>query len=133
MGTRFVASEESGAHPRYKELIVAAGDDGTVLTDEFSVMWPDAVTSAGVLRHALDTAAASPDEIVGHTPVGDTVIDIPRFGVPPPTHGSTGNIDAMALYAGEGAGAVTRIQAAAEIVRDIETQAGALLGRALVV
>ena len=41
---------------------------------------------------------------------------VPRFAPLPPTRGSTGAIEAMPLYAGRSAGAVTAIQPAAEIV-----------------
>ena len=39
-GTRFLASEESGAHPIYKERLLAA--DQTVLTELFGAGWPAA-------------------------------------------------------------------------------------------
>ena len=39
-GTRFLASEESGAHPGYKNRLVE--DDETVLTELFGMTWPRA-------------------------------------------------------------------------------------------
>src|SRR3954463_7108692 len=40
MGTRFVASEECDAHPRYKARLLAAEGRDTVLTELFDVGWP---------------------------------------------------------------------------------------------
>jgi NAD(P)H-dependent flavin oxidoreductase YrpB (nitropropane dioxygenase family) len=40
MGTRFVASDESDAHPRYKARLLQAGARDTALTELFDVGWP---------------------------------------------------------------------------------------------
>src|SRR5919204_563323 len=40
VGTRLLATEESGAHPRYVAALLEAGAEDAVLTDAFSVMWP---------------------------------------------------------------------------------------------
>jgi nitronate monooxygenase len=42
VGTRFLATPESGAHPDYVAAMLAAGDEDTVLTMRFSIGWPDA-------------------------------------------------------------------------------------------
>src|SRR6266508_2234174 len=63
MGTRFVATVESGAHPAYKDAIVRADAAATVVTDAFRVGWPDPVTSARVLRSALERNAALDDDV----------------------------------------------------------------------
>ena len=54
MGTRFVASDECDAHPRYKARLLEAEGRDTVLTELFDVGWPrriacsaTAPTSAG--------------------------------------------------------------------------------------
>ncbi|MDF6043369.1 nitronate monooxygenase [Streptomyces sp. JH14] len=48
-----------------------------------------------------------------------------------PTRTTTGQVDAMPLYAGEAVGAVTRIEPAADVIRELATGAVALLNRAL--
>jgi len=48
-------------------------------------------------------------------------IPVPRFGPQPPTRDSTGEIAAMALYAGQSAGAVRDVRTAAEIVAELAT------------
>jgi nitronate monooxygenase len=126
VGTRFVASAESDAHPRYQELLVAAAGEDTVYTEAFSVMWPDAPHR--VLRSAVD-AAERADEVVGEMEIAGTREPVPRFAVPAPTRDTTGTIDAMALYAGQSVGSVRAVEPAAAIVRDLAEGAERLLAR----
>ena len=42
VGTRFVASSESTAHPTYIDALIRSGADDTVLTTAFGEGWPDA-------------------------------------------------------------------------------------------
>ena len=125
LGTRFVATPESGFHPRYIQNIVDATSEDTVYTERFSVMWPDAPHR--ILKQALAAAAASREQVVGEAKLGGNTIGIPRFSVFSPLAGSTGNIDAMAQYAGESAGSVDAIKPAAEIVADLVRGAQQLL------
>jgi NAD(P)H-dependent flavin oxidoreductase YrpB (nitropropane dioxygenase family) len=128
MGTRFVATPESGAHPAYKEAIVRARGDGTVLTDAFRTDWPDSVASARVLRSAMERNASLPDgATVATVQIGPTTLDVPRFGFIPPPATADGDIEAMALYAGESAGLIDAIVPAAEIVARTVRQADELL------
>ena len=132
MGTRFVATEESGAHPLYKKAICTAGAGDTVLTDEFRTGWPDEVTSSRVLRDALDAASRRPDdEPVGTMQMGPMVVDVAKLGVPPPVATSDGDVAAMAMYAGESAALIDRVEPAAAVVQRVATQAGQLLARAV--
>ncbi|MGH9034051.1 MAG: NAD(P)H-dependent flavin oxidoreductase [Acidimicrobiia bacterium] len=122
MGTRFVATPESGAHPAYKQAI--ARETGTVLTDEFRVEWPDAIVTSRVLRSAVEHAAELPDDaVVARVTMGPITIDVPRFGVVPPTTTAEGDIAAMALYAGESAALIDAVEPAGEIVARIVHQA----------
>ena len=118
VGTRFVATRESYAHPAYIDALVAADSDDSVLTEAFGVGWPDAPHR--VLRSAIDAATAAPTEIVGETaPQGGKVIPMPRFGISAPTPDTTGDIGAMALYAGRSVGSIDRIMTAAEVVEEL--------------
>ena len=69
-----------------------------------------------VLRSAIAAAEALDAAEAGVLRIAGAEIPVPRFGAQPPTRDSTGAIEAMALYAGQSAGAVTRVQPAAEIV-----------------
>ena len=117
VGTRFLAATEADVHPDYLSLLIDAGAEDTVLTTAFSVMWPDAPHR--VLQSAVAAAQASPDDIVGEIVMGDERMPLPRFAVPCPGRATSGNIAAMALYAGESVGSVRRVQSAAEIVDEL--------------
>src|SRR3546814_16396658 len=40
LGTAFIATEESFAHPYHKQRLIDAGADDTRLTDAFYINWP---------------------------------------------------------------------------------------------
>jgi len=124
VGTRFVAARESDAHPDYVAALIAAVAGDTILTEAFSRDWPDAPHR--VLRSSADALEAHTDDIVAMRGNGDTVH---RGSSEPPARHVTGAVAAMALYAGQSVGSVTRIQPAAEIVRELMTEAEALLAR----
>jgi nitronate monooxygenase len=72
-----------------------------------------------VLRSALERAEALDEEVVGEMNLGRDRVSVPRFSPDNPPLDATGRIDAMALYAGEGVGAVRRRERAAAIVADL--------------
>jgi len=125
IGTRFAASTESGAHPSYVKALLAASAADTCLTQAFSVMWPDAPHR--VLRSAITAAEALTEDIIGEVRDVEQAIPVRRFSVIPPTRGTVGHIDAMALYAGESVTNVSSVQPAAAIVAELVTGAEALL------
>jgi len=127
IGTRFVAAEESPAHPRYIEALIAAGPGDTTLTTAFSVMWPDAPHR--VLSSCVDALAVYTGDRVGRSMVAGSPVDLPPGAVVPPDIHTTGTIEAMPLYAGQSVGAVRRRESARRIIEDLVTTADACLGR----
>jgi len=125
VGTRFVATHEANSHPDYVDALVHAQAADTILTTAFSVMWPDAPHR--VLRSCVEAAEALEGDIVGEMPMGVVQMPLPKFAVPCPTRDMTGKIAAMALYAGQSVSAVTRVQSAAEVVRELADGAERLL------
>lgn len=129
VGSRFVASRESKAHPVYKAALVAAAIGDTVINEEFGreTGWPDAPNR--VLRSALDEASAFDGRVVAQQRLPDTDEPMPiaRFSPLPPTDDCEGNIAAMALYAGESVASIHDVQSAADIVRELSEGAEALL------
>ena len=125
VGTRFVASEEADTHPDYAAALVAAEPADTVLTTTFSNMWPDAPHR--VLRSCVEAAERFEGDIVGEVVMGQGSMPIPRLAPPCPGRDTTGTISAMALYAGQSVGAVTRVEPAADIVRELSEGAEELL------
>ena len=101
--------------------------ENTVYTQAFSTNWPDAPHR--VLRSCVEAAEALTGDVVGETP---SVVGPPetvhRFDCLTVTKGTTGHLDAMSLWAGESVGAVTRVQPAAEIMRELVEDAERALG-----
>ena len=127
VGTRFVASAESPVHPDYVKALVAARAEDAVMTDAFSVMWPDAPHR--VLRSCIEAAKAFEGDVVAEMEVGGRTTPIPKLAVPSPGREATGAIEAMALYAGQSVEAVQGVVPAAEIVRELADGAERLLRR----
>jgi nitronate monooxygenase len=125
VGTRFVAAQESGAHPAYVEALLGASAEDTTITEAFSVMWPNAPHR--VLRSCVEAAQSFIGEVVGETSLGGVAYPVPRFAPPTPNRATTGHIEAMALYAGQSVDAVRRVEPAADIVRELSEGAEQLL------
>jgi nitronate monooxygenase len=125
VGTRFVATPEANTHPAYADALVAAGPGDTVLTTTFSAGWPDAPHR--VLKSCVDAAVAVTGDVVGELELGGERMSVERFSTSPPTAETTGTIGAMALYAGQSVGAVTRVQPAADVVAELAGGAERLL------
>jgi nitronate monooxygenase len=61
--------------------------------------------------------------------MGATTLPVPRFGVPCPNRETTGEIAAMAHYAGQSVGATNRVLPAAQVLTDLAEDAERLLRR----
>ena len=120
IGTRFLATVESGAHPAYKQAVVDAAGDCTVITDAFADC-PLCATSprARVLRAAVERVGELEDDVVGTAVMGRARVPVPRGSGLPPVAGAEGHLDAMAMYAGAAVGSVTDIRPAAEVVAEL--------------
>jgi nitronate monooxygenase len=128
IGTRFVAAEEAEAHPRYVDALIAARPTDTLRSDTFALDFPGAPHRA--LRSSISAVEAFQGDIVGEvlSPSGDRV-PVRRFQKLTITRHVSGAIEAMPHWAGESVGGVTRIQPAAEIVRELVDEAERLLRR----
>jgi len=105
----------------------SVGSDETVRTDRFSVLWPPGPEPHRVLASALRAAEALASDVAGTMVVGGESRSVPRFAAPAPGRATTGAIEAMALYAGQGVGEVREVRPAAEIVATIVADAEARL------
>jgi NAD(P)H-dependent flavin oxidoreductase YrpB (nitropropane dioxygenase family) len=119
IGTRFIAAQESNAHPDYVQAVIAAKAEDSVRTSLFHIDCPLCPSTHGVLRSAIEAAEAFDKEVVGEVDIGGERRQIRRFQGTPPSKAFTGTIEAMACYAGQSVGAVKRVQPAAEIVAEL--------------
>jgi nitronate monooxygenase len=117
IGTRFVASKESGAHPDYIDALIAASASDTALTEVFSAMWPDAPHR--VLQSAIAAVQDLEDEVIGHTSMFGQSYPVTRMSSLSPTRETSGALAAMCLYAGESVSNITSVKAAADIVTEL--------------
>jgi nitronate monooxygenase len=122
VGTRFVASEESGQHPLYKQLVCEAPETDTVHSSLFDVGWPRAPhrTLRNSTVRLWEQGGRSPSGVRPGEgePVAARVdgTPVPRYSVDDPTSEMTGQLEALALYAGQGAALVHDVLPAGEIV-----------------
>lgn len=131
-GTAFLATDESFAHDHHKQRIVKAGPDETVLTDIYVLNWP-AQAAVRVLSNRItdDLGFALlghdpetlPREVIAH----DDGRPLYRYSTDSPLRTTTGALEEMALYAGQGAGAVTEILPAATRIARMAAEACACL------
>jgi nitronate monooxygenase len=137
-GTRFLLSDESRAHPAYKERAAAAGE--TVLTELFGAGWPAphrVIANAATRRWLREGEARVPAAVRAlHRLTGPSGRYLPaalqarlaraqRPGSPllspqPPTDdGPARLVDAGPLYAGETVRRLSEIRPAAALVREL--------------
>jgi nitronate monooxygenase len=131
-GTRFIATRESAAHPVYKRRVMEASEDQTVYTTLFDVGWSDAPhrvlpneTIAVWERAGRPESGKRPGEgeIIGRSRRSDLEMPLGRYGVHNPSGFVEGDVEGMALHAGQSAGLVKDLLPAAEVVRRIEAEA----------
>jgi nitronate monooxygenase len=125
LGTRFLVAEESGFHDVYKNKVIAANENDTIHTYLFDGGWPEAPHR--VLRNSTVIAweqRGQPNS--GHRPnEGEEIAkrmdgsSILRYDEDSPKHDMTGNLEAMALYAGQGVGLINKKQKARDILREL--------------
>jgi nitronate monooxygenase len=140
MGTRFLCSEEASLARAYKQRVVGARAEDTVLTGLFDGGWPDAPHR--VLRNTTTEewegagrppSGQRPGEgtIVGRYPLGGRMIEVPKYAVDAPKSSFEGDIEQAALYCGQSCSLINDIRPAAEIVKQLARDADAVLtGRA---
>jgi nitronate monooxygenase len=135
VGTRFLLSDESAAHPEYKQRLITASD--TVLTDLFGFGWPapHRVIPNAATRRWLRNDGRTPAPVRaaqrGFAPIGPRLpmtvgdrlaraarLQIPLYGPAAPLAAWPEHLlDTAPLYAGETVARITDIQPAGELVR----------------
>jgi nitronate monooxygenase len=131
-GTAFLATEESWAHDYHKDRVVRAEGGDTVLTDVFVLNWPKGA-AVRVIGNSVTDALG--DRLMGHDPAAlpreaiaeDQGQPLLRYSTDSPMRHTTGALEEMALYAGQGAGLIRDVVPAAERLRRIVEEAEACL------
>jgi NAD(P)H-dependent flavin oxidoreductase YrpB (nitropropane dioxygenase family) len=125
LGTRFVATVESTAHPDYKQAILDAGRDATSYTWCFDGGW--SYSGHRVLRNrTLERWEAEGCPLPGNRPGEHEIVAttstnwrIPRYHIAMPVETTTGDVLDLALYAGTGCERISEILPAGEVITTI--------------
>lgn len=134
VGTAFLAGREANIHQGYRDRLIAASGDDTLHSEVFDIGWPDApvrtLRNSTVRNWEAAGRPAAPHrpgegETVARRPDGSP---IPRYHFGSPTRAVQGEVEAMALYAGEGVGLVRATRSAGEIMAELAVGLSATAG-----
>jgi NAD(P)H-dependent flavin oxidoreductase YrpB (nitropropane dioxygenase family) len=127
LGTRFLMAEEMPVHEEYRRrLITAAETDPHWYADLYNIGWPP-----GSPHRALHNSTAEMWEAAGRPPPGRRPREgeviasfssgepIVRYSPAAPLVGTTGEIEALSMWAGQSVALARRAQPAAEIVAEL--------------
>lgn len=136
LGTRFLLAAEADAHPDYQRWLTGASASDTIHTTLFRGGWPPNTPVRTLPNKTLqlwqDAGRPEPgrgpgeNDVIGHTGKGVPII---RYHDDFPGALTTGDLESMVLYAGEGVGIMGEVLPAAEIVRTMTDQAESVLKR----
>jgi nitronate monooxygenase len=133
-GTAFLATEESFAHAYHKNRVIRARSGDTVHTDAFAINWP-AKSPVRVISNSLteelgrDLLRHDPDDILREEIASEEGRPIYKFSTDSPLRTTIGNLECMALFAGQVAGAIESIPSAAARLAQIVSSARVTLER----
>lgn len=132
LGTRFVATEESNAHPIYKRMLIELEE--TEYTDIFGrARWPRAPQRALKTKFMTEWRSLGKEEnetnqpIIGHSTIHGMEKDVKRLAGMVPNATARGEIESMAMYAGQGVSLIKEILPAGEVVNNLVSGAQLLI------
>ena len=129
LGTRFLLAQEMPIHEEYRQrLIVAAETDPQWYPNLYDVGWPDSPhrALANSTARAWDAAGRPPDsqrpgagDVIAHFASGEGIV---RYEPAPPMVGTTGDIEALSMWAGQSVALARQPQSAADIVAELTSR-----------
>ena len=128
VGTRFLLAEEMPIHEDYRRRLIAAAEtDPQWYPNLYDVGWPTLPTApSATQRPRRGKPRAAPDDqrpgigdVIAHLASGEAIV---RYEGAPPMVGTTGDIEALSMWAGQGVALVTQRQSAADIVAELTSR-----------
>ncbi len=129
LGTRFLLAEEMPIHEDYRRRLIAAAEtDPQWYPNLYDVGWPDSPHRAlrNSTARAWDAAGRPPDsqrpgagDVIAHFASGEGIV---RYEPAPPMVGTTGDIEALSMWAGQSVALARKPQSAAEIVNELTSR-----------
>jgi nitronate monooxygenase len=126
LGTRFLLADEMPIHAEYRRRLIAATEtDAEWYPDLYDVGWPDSPHRAihNSTAEMWEAAGQPPlasrpreGEVIAHFGSGEPIL---RYSPAPPMVGTTGEIEALSLWAGQSVALAKQPQPAAEIVAEL--------------
>ncbi len=107
LGTRFLLAEEMPIHEDYRRRLIAAAEtDAQLYPNLYEVGWPDSphralgnsTAARGRPRAGPTRAAAGAGDVIAHFASGEAIV---RYEPAPPMAGTTGEIEALSMWAGQ--------------------------------
>jgi nitronate monooxygenase len=124
LGTRFIATREAGVPDAYRDRVVAAGADDTVLTDAFDAAagrpWPEGVSGRAIANDFTRTWDGREDELRAWT---DRERSAHRASA------TDADVEQQAVWAGEAASLVTGVESAGDVVARLVAETTEVLSR----
>lgn len=125
IGTAFIATTEANAHRHHQQRIIAASGDDPLFTRVFWRNWHEPAAVRVLPNRVTRGEFGSYDPDATPQPIGQQDgLPVYLFGTDSPLADATGQLDDMALYAGQGCGLIHSVIPAAERLRQLV--AGAL-------
>lgn len=118
-GTLFLATYESNAHDYHKQRIVQATSGDTVHTTLFHINWPDHAPVRVIQNSVTRGEHDSTQTVIGKE--GERPIYL--FSTDSPLRETAGDLEAMALYAGQGVSAISEVVPAQQRIENLLQQA----------
>jgi nitronate monooxygenase len=129
LGTRFLLAEEMPIHEDYRRRLIAAAEtDPQLYPNLYEVGWPDSPHRAlrNSTARAWEAAGRPPlaqrpgaGEVIAHFASGEAIV---RYEPAPPMAGTTGEIEALSMWAGQGVALARKSQSAADIVTELTSR-----------
>jgi nitronate monooxygenase len=129
VGTRFLMAEEMPIHEDYRRRLIAAAEtDAQWYPNLYDVGWPDSPHRAlrNSTARAWEAAGCPPDDqrpgigdVIAHLASGEAIV---RYEGAPPMVGTTGEIEALSMWAGQSVALARQPQSAADIVAELTSR-----------
>jgi nitronate monooxygenase len=129
LGTRFLLATEMPIHEDYRRALIAAAEtDPQLYANLYEVGWPDSPHRAlrNSTANAWQAAGRPPlaqrpgaGDVIAHFASGEAIV---RYEPAPPMAGTTGEIEALSMWAGQGVALARQSQSAADIVKELTSR-----------
>ncbi len=133
-GTAFLATTESFAHADHKARVLRATAEDTVFTDAFALNWPPNAPVRVIRNSVTDALGVNlmghhPDRLPREVIAEDDGRPLLKYSTDSPLRTTSGNLEAMAAFAGQSASLIDTLPSAAGRIATIVTQAKTALER----